>query len=148
MKHIYHLATLLLLTLGLQTMAQTDTTQNAVKWTFTAQKGADGNPELILHATIQNGWKLYSTTNPDTVGYSRVQLDSTAHTTITGIEEKGDLQHQKDPIFNGAPTGFFTGQVDYLVHLRPGSGSAPGPAGAANPVAPVKPKRGQNPAHM
>jgi hypothetical protein len=23
-----------------------------------------------------------------------------------------------------------------------------GPAGAANPVAPVKPKRGQNPAHM
>jgi hypothetical protein len=89
MKHIYYLATLLLLTLGLRTLAQTDTAQASVKWQFSAKKGADGNPVLVLHATIQNGWKLYSTTNPDTVGYSRVQLDSTVHATITGIEEKG-----------------------------------------------------------
>ena len=131
MKKIYHLATVLLLTLGLRTMAQTDTTHNdAVKWEFSAQKGTDGNPVLVLHATIGKGWKLYSTTNPDTVGYSRVQLDSTVHATITGIEEKGEIQHQKDPIFNGAPTNFFTGEVDYLVHLRPGATS--GPEGAAN----------------
>jgi thiol:disulfide interchange protein len=133
MKH-YHLATLLLLMPGLWTMAQTDTTHDeAVKWEFSAQKGADGNPVLVLHATIGNGWKLYSTTNPDTVGYSRVQLDSAAHATITGIEEKGDVQHQKDPIFNGATTNFFTGQVDYLVHLRPGATS--GPEGTANAAA-------------
>jgi thiol:disulfide interchange protein len=132
-KIIYHLATLLLLTLGLRTMAQSDTTKGAVKWEFSAKKGADGNPVLILHATIQKEWKLYSTTNPDTVGYSRVQLDSTVHATITGIEEKGDIQHQKDPIFNGAITNFFTGEVEYLVHLRPGATS--GPEGAANAAA-------------
>lgn len=130
MKKIYHLAPLLLLTLGLRTMAQTDSAEGAVKWAFSAVKGTDGNPVLVLHATIGKGWKLYSTTNPDTVGYSRVQLDSTVHAMITGIEEKGELQHQKDPIFNGASTGFFTGQVDYLVHLRPGA--VTGPEGAAS----------------
>jgi thiol:disulfide interchange protein len=136
MKYIYYLATLLLLTLGQQTLAQTDTIQAPVKWEFSAKKGIDGNPELILHATIQNGWKLYSTTNPDTVGYSRVQLDSTVHAAITGIEEKGDIQHQKDPIFNGAATSFFTGEVDYLVHIR--AGAATGPEGAANAAADLK----------
>jgi thiol:disulfide interchange protein len=123
-KNIYHLATLLLLMPGLRMMAQSDTTQGAVKWEFSAKKGADGNPVLILHATIQNGWKLYSTTNPDTVGYSRVQLDSTVHATITGIEENGDIQHQKDPIFNGAKTNFFTGEVEYLVHIASKTGAS------------------------
>jgi thiol:disulfide interchange protein len=137
MKHIYHLATLLLLTPGLRTMAQTDTTHDAaVKWEFSTQKGSDGNPVLVLHASIGNGWKLYSTTNPDTVGYSRVILDSTFHAAITGIEEKGSIQHQKDPIFNGATTNFFTGQVDYLVHIRPGATTSP--EGAANAAADLK----------
>jgi thiol:disulfide interchange protein len=120
-KNIYPLVTVLLLTLGQRTLAQTDATQGAVKWEFSARKGTDGSPILVLHATIRDGWKLYSTTNADTVGYSRVNLDSTVHATITGIEEKGSLQHQKDPIFNGATTTFFTGQVDYLVHIRPGT---------------------------
>jgi thiol:disulfide interchange protein len=131
------LVTVLLLTLGQRTLAQTDTTHDdAVKWEFSAQKGTDGNPVLVLHATIGKGWKLYSTTNPDTVGYSRVQLDSTVHATITGIEEKGDIQHQKDPIFNGATTNFFTGEVDYLVHIR--AGATTGPEGAANAAADLK----------
>lgn len=104
---------------------QTDTAQNAVKWEFSAQKGADGNPILILHATIREGWKLYSTTNPDTLGYSRVVLDSTAQAKITGIEEKGALQHQKDPIFNGAMTNFFAGEVTLLIHLQPGATTSP-----------------------
>ncbi len=135
MRHIYYLATLILLTFGLRTMAQTDTAQGPVKWTFSADKGADGNTELILHATIANGWKLYSTTNPDTVGYSRVQLDSSAHATITGIDEKGALQHQKDPIFNGATTNFFTGEAAYLVHIKPGAAPIPAAGTTSSPQA-------------
>jgi len=88
-----------------------DTAHNAVNWEFSAQKGADGNPVLVLHANIRNGWKLYSTTNPDTVGNSRVSLDSSAAAKILSIEEKGALQRKKDPIFNGTITSFFTGDA-------------------------------------
>jgi thiol:disulfide interchange protein DsbD len=96
---------------------QVDTAQQAVSWEFKAQPGSNGNPLLVLHARIRDGWKLYSTTNPDTLGYSRVSLDSSAHVKIESIEEKGALQRKKDPIFNGSETSFFTGDVDFLVQL-------------------------------
>jgi len=105
---------------------QSDTAHNAVNWEFSALKGADGNPILVLHANIRNGWKLYSTTNPDTVGNSRVSLDSGAASKIISIEEKGALQHKKDPIFNGTITSFFTGDAQWLVHIQPTSAAAAG----------------------
>jgi thiol:disulfide interchange protein len=107
---------------------QSDTAHNAVNWEISAQKGADGNPILVLHAIIRNGWKLYSTTNPDTVGNSRVSLDSGAAAKILGIEEKGALQRKKDPNFNGTMTSFFTGDAQWLVHIQP---TAPGASGSA-----------------
>jgi thiol:disulfide interchange protein len=117
---------------------QGDTTQNAVGWAFNAQKGADGNPVLVLHARIRPGWKLYSTTNPDTLGYSRVSLDPSAHEKILRIEESGSLQHQKDPIFNGATTNFFTGEVEYLVHLQPDAAATHDLKGAVTFIAVYK----------
>src|SRR5580692_9887329 len=66
-----------------------DTAQQAVSWEFSARQGTNANPVLVLHARIRDGWKLYSTTNPDTLGYSRVTLDSSAHLQIGSIEEKG-----------------------------------------------------------
>ncbi len=97
---------------------QGDTAQQAVNWEFSARQGTDGNPVLVLHARIHDGWKLYSTTNPDTLGYSRVTLDSSARLKISHIEEKGTLQRKKDPIFNGSETGYFTGETEWLVHLQ------------------------------
>jgi thiol:disulfide interchange protein len=97
---------------------QGDTAQQAVNWEFSARQGTDGNPVLVLHARIHDGWKLYSTTNPDTLGYSRVTLDSSARLKISHIEEKGTLQREKDPIFNGSETGYFTGETEWLVHLQ------------------------------
>ena len=105
---------------------QTDSTQNVVSWEFGAQKAADGNPVLVLHARIKDGWRLYSTTNPDTLGNSRVNLDTAAHAKILGIEEKGSLQRKKDPIFNNAETSFFTGDAQWLVHIQPAAGGTPG----------------------
>src|SRR5580658_6946167 len=63
---------------------QSDTGQQAVSWEFSARQGTDGSPVLILHARIREGWKLYSTTNPDTLGYSRVTLDGSSHAKILG----------------------------------------------------------------
>jgi len=104
---------------------QTDSTQNVVGWEFAAQKAADGSPVLVLHARVRDGWKLYSTTNPDTLGYSRVNLDTADHASITGIEEKGPLHRSKDPIFNGAETSFFTGDASFLVHIQPMATTSP-----------------------
>lgn len=101
---------------------QNDTAQQAVNWEFSARRGTDGNPVLVLHARIRDGWKLYSTTNPDTLGFSRVTLDSNTHARILGIEEMGSVQRKKDPIFNGAETSFFTGDAEWLVHVQRGAG--------------------------
>src|SRR5580698_6008565 len=85
------LAAVLLLTLGQRTLAHTDTTQKAVTWDFSTTQGPDGKPALVLHAHILDGWKLYSTTMPDSLPNSRVALDSSAKAVITGIDEQGKL---------------------------------------------------------
>jgi len=117
---------------------QSDTAHNAVNWEFSSQKGFDGNPVLVLHATIRNGWKLYSTTNPDTVGNSRVSLDSGSGAKILGIEEIGTLKRKKDPIFNGTLTSFFTGDARWLVHVQPTTHSTGDLKGAVTFIAVYK----------
>ena len=112
------LAAILLLTLGQRTLAQADTTQKVVSWEFSTRSGADGKPALVLHAHILDGWKLYSTTMPDSLPNSRVALDSSAKASITGIEEQGKLQSAKDPLFSNALTSFFTGDAQWIVHFK------------------------------
>lgn len=112
-----------------RTFAQpSDSAQQAVRWEFNARTGSDGNPVLVLHARIREGWRLYSTVNPDTLGNSRVTLDSSAHAKIAGIEEQGALQRKKDAIFNGAETSYFTGDASFIVHVQssPASGDIKG----------------------
>jgi thiol:disulfide interchange protein DsbD len=104
---------------------QADSSQQAVRWEFSAQRGADGGPVLVFHARIRDGWKLYSTANPDTVGYSRIILDSSTYAKILGVEEKGKVQRQKDALFNGFETEFFTGDANWLVHVQPSSQGPP-----------------------
>jgi thiol:disulfide interchange protein DsbD len=120
------LAGVLLLTLGQRTLAQSDTTQKVVNWEFSSRPGADGKPVLILHAHVLDGWKLYSTTMPDSLPNSRVTLDSSAKATITGIEEQGKLQSDKDPLFSNALTRFFTGDAQWVVKLQPAAGAPKG----------------------
>jgi len=94
--------------------AQTDSPQKPVTWEFSSQPGA-----MVFHARINDGWKLYSTTMPDSLVNSRVTLDSGANATITGIEEIGHLVTARDTVL-GAITRYFTGDVEWIVHLRPG----------------------------
>jgi len=73
----------------------------------------------VLHAHILAGWRLYSTTLPDSLPNSRVALDSSTKTTITGIEEQGQTRNQQEPLFNNATTKSFTGDARWLIHLQP-----------------------------
>jgi thiol:disulfide interchange protein DsbD len=117
-------AALLFIFFATRSFAQTDTAGSVVTWDFSTQQGADGKPVLILHGHILDGWKLYSTTMPDSLPNSRITLDSTAGATIQNIEEKGQLHTQKEPLFSNAETRFFTGDARWIVHLQPGT-SAP-----------------------
>jgi thiol:disulfide interchange protein len=110
------LAAILLLTLGERTLAQSDTSQSPVQWQFTTQI-MDGAPILVLHAHILDGWKLYSTTMPDSLPNSRVVLDTSAKEKITGVGEQGQLQTSREPLFSNALTRYFTGETQWLVHL-------------------------------
>jgi len=107
---------------GERSFAQADTTKQAVTWDFSAQQGADGKPILVLRAHILDGWRLYSTTMPDSLPNSRVALDTAIKGKITGIEEKGMIQNKKEPLFNNAGTRSFTGEAQWLVHIDPTAG--------------------------
>ena len=117
-------AALLFIFFSTRSFAQTDTAGSVVTWDFSTQQGADGKPVLVLHGHILEGWRLYSTTMPDSLPNSRISLDSTAGATIQNIEEKGQLHTQKEPLFSNAETRFFTGDAQWVVHLQPGT-SAP-----------------------
>ncbi|HVS95817.1 MAG TPA: cytochrome c biogenesis protein CcdA [Puia sp.] len=104
--------------------AQTDTAQKPVTWEFSSRPGPQGRAVIVLQAHIADGWKLYSTTMPDSLVNSRVKLDSGAQTAITGIDETGRLQTVTDTILQ-ATTRYFTGDVRWIVHLRPVEGKSP-----------------------
>ncbi|HWB94081.1 MAG TPA: cytochrome c biogenesis protein CcdA [Puia sp.] len=123
------LAVVLLLTLVQRSIAQSDTSQKAVRWEFSAERGSDGKPVLVLHAQMLEGWRLYSTTMPDSLPNSRVALDSSAKATIAGVEEQGKLQTIKEPLFDNALTRSYAGETRWIVKLSPGSRTAPGAEG-------------------
>jgi thiol:disulfide interchange protein len=100
-------------------LAQGDTSKQAVTWDFTTRQDTDGKPVLVLHAHILDGWRLYSTTMPDSLPYSRVALDSSVKTTITHIDEQGTPKDQKEALFNNAITRSFTGDAQWIIHLQP-----------------------------
>jgi len=96
-----------------------------VKWTFSAVKDGGVNT-LVLHGKIKDGWHLYSTTMKDDLPNSRVTLDSSARASIDKIEEKGQLDVRKEPLFDNAETRSFEKDVQLLVHLRPGASDLKG----------------------
>jgi thiol:disulfide interchange protein DsbD len=107
--------------------AQNDSSQPPVSWNFSSQSGA-----IVLHAHIKDGWRLYSTTMPDSLVNSRIVLDSSAKAIITGIEEHGRLQTAYDTVLS-ATTRFFTDDVEWVVHLRPAAGPSTGTASPGGP---------------
>jgi thiol:disulfide interchange protein len=113
------LVTVLLFSLAQETLAQADTSQKVVSWEFGTRPDANGGTALVLRAHILDGWRLYSTTMPDSLPNSRIALDSAAKTRITRIEEQGRLQTSKDPLFNNAPTRYFTEDAQFIVHIQP-----------------------------
>lgn len=98
-----------------------DTAGGIVAWEFSTLTKAGQEPglyTLALHARIQPGWKLYSTTMTDELPNSRVVLDSSVKGKILGIEEKGKPENKKDPLFDNALTRYFEHDAEFLVRVQ------------------------------
>lgn len=104
--------------------AAQDTASNAVNWEFSGSMNL-GDPlagphTMMLKARLLPGWRLYSTTMPDSLPFTRIALDSATSTMakIVGIEEKGKLFSQSDPLFGNAQTRYFEREAIFLVRVQ------------------------------
>src|SRR5450631_3399727 len=112
-----------LLTTTERSFAQ-DAAASPVRWEFAGVKNSGNGYTLVLKATIASGWKLYSVTMPDSLPFTRVELDSTTKAKIQGIEEKGKLESKKEPLFNQAETRYFENDVELHVNVQLGAATA------------------------
>jgi thiol:disulfide interchange protein len=90
MKRLSYLLLLLLIG-GLTSTAQIT---NPVKWRFEHKKISNGEYELLFHATIENGWHLYS--DKETSGGP--SPTSFNYESVDGIEFLGKVQANKKPV--------------------------------------------------
>lgn len=85
-----------------------------VSWQFSSSDSI-----LSFKATIQDGWRLFSTTASDDDPNTRITLDSATSDLISikKIEEKGNFRRQKEPLFDNLEIKYFENQVELLVTI-------------------------------
>ena len=84
MKQIRFSIVFCLLALGL-TAQDTAHTSKIVSWNFGASKTGEKTYKLSFSASIQKGWKLFSTTMKDDEPNTRIKPDSAALTFISVV---------------------------------------------------------------
>jgi len=113
--------------------------KEAVQWEFTVGEPGTGDRlhtcRLILKAKIKEGWRLYSTTMPDSLPNTRVTFDSSTTSSFSNnsISERGKAERKKEVLFGNAETHFFENEMQIVIDLKENS-SNPSPAtGSGNP---------------
>ena len=74
--------------------------QNPVNWVYSSKKIADKTYEVHITAIIQNGWHLYSQTQPKEAIAIPTSIKFTKHPLITfkeNVKEIGKLEKHKEP---------------------------------------------------
>ena len=108
MKKIRFLIALLLLAAGLQAQ-DTANASGITGWQFDASQTAPGTYRLSFSASIQKGWKLFSTSMKDDEPNTRIKLDSSAlsFVSVKNIAETGDLKTAKEPLLGDMTIRYF-----------------------------------------
>ena len=75
--------------------------KNPVKWSFEAEKLANGNYVIRAHATIQEGWHVYSISLPEDDGPVATELKLTGgdYELLGELKEIGEMHSEYDPNF-------------------------------------------------
>ncbi len=97
-----------------------------VKWNITSEKINDTEYYVLFKATIDEGWKLYSQhlaaggpipTSFNFQKYSSIEL-------IGKVEELGNLQQQKEPLFNNMMVKYFKHDAVFRQKIKLNADSA------------------------
>jgi thiol:disulfide interchange protein len=97
--------------------AQDSTAGKVAAWNFSVHKKSDGVFIIDAKASIHKGWRLFSTTMPDSLPNSRVALDSSA-SSVEGITEEGKVGQAREPLLNNASIRFLQDESDLLITVR------------------------------
>ena len=117
MKRIVHLVLLLFSTMATTwVLGQEDSATSIASWTITGSRVNDTLSVISIKGKIRPGWKLFSTTMQEWA-YSRILLNDHASQTISGIEEVGNLLHQREPVFDNSEIKYFVRSVEWLVKI-------------------------------
>jgi thiol:disulfide interchange protein DsbD len=117
MKRLFRLSLLSIVLLPGYLWAQQNA-DSVINWTFQATRLTDTSSTLSIKARIHPGWKLFSTTMPDTLPLSRIQLDAKqSEIRINSIDEKGQLHKQREPSFENAEFKYFEGELEWQVKV-------------------------------
>ncbi|MEJ7735898.1 MAG: thioredoxin family protein [Chitinophagaceae bacterium] len=110
----------------LSLLAHSQNPDNTVQWHFSAGNKSGDIHQIILKASIQKGWRLFSTTMKDDEPNTRVYLDSTSVSlaSIKEITETSLLQKKKEPLFDNAEIRYFENEAELVVSLSVGTGNA------------------------
>lgn len=98
-----------------------DSTGSHVKWQFNGiNRKANNEFTLSFKATVEAGWRLFSTTAKDDELNTRVTFDSatTANINILNVIENGKLQQKKEPVLDNMEIKFFEQEAEILVTIE------------------------------
>lgn len=94
--------------------------QNPVTWQFQAVKTGELQYDVILKATIQPGWHLYSQQQPDDAIAIPTSIQFNANPLLVrekGIREEGKLEKFKDKTL-GVTSLQFSNQVNFIQSVK------------------------------
>lgn len=99
--------------------AQDSTAATHVQWQFNASKKAANEYVLTFKASVNPGWRLFSTTAKDDELNTRIVFDSAtaANVTVNSITENGKLQQLKEPVLDNAEIRFFEQEAEIVVNV-------------------------------
>ena len=102
------------------TAQNTGTDKKNVDWQFSAVKTAGNTYSISFKASIEKGWKLFSTTMKDDEPNTRIKFDSSslALIAIADSKETGDLKSAKEPLLGDLPIRFFETNAGIDIKLQ------------------------------
>lgn len=90
-----------------------------VKWSFSSRKKADKSYEIILSATLQKPWHIYSQLTPDGGPLpTKITFSSNPLLVVSGdAKEAGKLQLNHDKAF-GVDVKYFSDKVEFVQAVK------------------------------
>ncbi len=118
MKHF--ILFLVFAVLALSITAQNNGVPKVADWNYTAVKTADKTYTLSFKASIQKGWKLFSSSMKDDEPNTRIKPDSATQSfvSIINTKENGELKSANEPLLGNMAIRYFENNATIDITLQ------------------------------